>query len=311
MTGQLSASRPKTIAALALGATLFAGPTLAAECGIRTADAIDPAIFDCTIATIEACTFNNPEEAERLLLADLGDGRDPEALYRIAQYYHNAPLLWRDPVLALWYVGRAAALGYEPAINGLTEMEPEPTAVVAVAAAVPQPNALPVAMEQDPILPDPPSTLTGTRLTIEETLEAAYAAGFCTEPQLLAALSIAIAESSLWSAARNWKPENGFRDVNEYIGVQGPAEAWLDGRQMHSDRGLWQISSHSWPDYSDRIVDDPFAAAEAAFSLSEGGTNFVLWDSFVRGGAQRHYDRAHDGWPALRPIVQGFLAATQ
>jgi hypothetical protein len=303
-------TRP-TIAAVvsSLAASLFAGQAVAAECTVRTVEIASPSVLECTIETIDACTLNDPAEAERILLADIGDGQDAGALYRLAQYYHNAPPLFRDPVLALWYIGRAASLGYEPAINGLTEMQPAPTAVVAIAAAAESPpQTVPADLANQTTFADPPSTLTGVRLTIEDVMVAAYAAGFCTETQLLAAVSIAIAESSLWSAARNWKPENGFRPASDYIGVQGPPEAWVDGRQMHSDRGLWQISSLSWSTYTDHDSDDPMRAAEAAFALSAGGTNFSIWDSFLRGGAQRLYDRSHDGWPALRPIVQAFLS---
>jgi hypothetical protein len=296
------------LAASAITASLFAGQAVAAECGIRTAEIASPSILECTVEAIEACTLNDPAQAERILLAGIGDGQDGAALYRLAQYYHNAPPLFRDPVLALWYVGRSAALGYEPAINGLTEMEPAPTAVVATAADV-QPEVIPADLADRTMIADPPSTLTGDRVAIDVVINAAYAAGFCTETQLLAAVSIAIAESSLWTAARNWKPENGFRPRSDYIGVQGPAEAWDGGRQMHSDRGLWQISSFTWSNYSDQVSDDPMRAAEAVFALSAGGTDFSIWDSFVRGGAQRLYDRSHDGWPALRPIVQAFLSA--
>jgi hypothetical protein len=303
-------TRSVTFAATAIAASLVAGQAAAAECGIRTAEIASPSIFECTVEAIEACTLNDPAEAERILLADIGDGQDAAALYRLAQYYHNAPPLFRDPVLALWYVGRAAALGYEPAINGLTEMQPAPTAVVAVAAAAEAlPETVPADLANQTTFADPPSTLTGVRLTIDDVIDAAYSAGFCTETQLLAAVSIAIAESSLWTAARNWKPENGLRPESDFIGVQGPPEAWVDGRQMHSDRGLWQISSFTWTNYSDQVSDDPMRAAEAAFALSAGGTDFSIWDSFLRGGAQRLYDRSHDGWPALRPIVQAFLSA--
>jgi hypothetical protein len=76
---------------------------------------------------------------------------------------------------------------------------------------------------------------------------------------------------------------------------------------MHSDRGLWQISSWWWSEYPDRRTDDPAEAAEIVFELSERGTDFTPWDSFLSGSAEAHFDRAFDGWPALRPVVTEFL----
>lgn len=159
----------------------------------------------------------------------------------------------------------------------------------------------------DPIPADPPSTLAGAQLTIDDLLIIAYEAGFRTEEQLLPAIATAIAESSLWTAARNWKPELGYRAPFEPVLVDRPESAWSEGRQMHSDRGLWQISSRAWSVYGDHITDDPRRAARATFVVSKGGTDFFLWDSFVGGRAQLHYDRSVAGWPPLRPIVQDFL----
>jgi hypothetical protein len=158
---------------------------------------------------------------------------------------------------------------------------------------------------------DPPSTLAGRQLTIDEVLRAAYAAGFTTEDQLLPAIATAIAESQLFTQARNWQPDKGFRLASDAIGVPGPPEAWsADKRQMHSDRGLWQIGSKAWGYYPDSTTDDPDKAARAVFLLSRGGLDFEIWDSYASGRAQRHYDQAFVGWPALRPLVKRFLSGT-
>jgi len=283
-------------------ATLFAGPAFAAECPITNAarTAVDA---ECTIETIETCMHNDPVEAEKVLRAALGDGTDPVPLYLLGRYYSEAPPLFRNPVMAEWYFRRAATLGYEPAITAYENPDPAPTRIDVVETTTP-------ASPRQPLnVPDPPSTLAGTELTLDEVMAASFGAGFCTEGQLLAIVSIAIAESSLFSEARNWKPENGLRPATDEIGVQGPPEVWIDGRQMHSDRGIWQISSLTWPGITDAVADDPRAAAAAIFELSVQGTDFSPWDSFVRGTAQLYYDRHYDGYPPLRPIVQAFLAA--
>jgi hypothetical protein len=155
----------------------------------------------------------------------------------------------------------------------------------------------------------PEITNTKSRqMGIGSVLGAAMSAGFATRDQLLAVLAIGVAESSLWSAARKWHPEYGFRPAKDVIGVHGPADIWKNGRQVNSDRGLWQISSHWWPQYTDADCDNVSRAAHIVFELSEGGRNFRVWDPFKAGSAQRHYETAFDGWPALRPVVDKFLA---
>jgi hypothetical protein len=151
-------------------------------------------------------------------------------------------------------------------------------------------------------------SMTGARVGIASVLSAAHRAGFTTQNQLLAVAAIGIAESGLRSAARRWHPEYGHRPTTDIIGVQGPAEVWKDGRQMHSDRGLWQISSYWWPGYADAECDNFTRAAHIVFDISERGRDFRLWDPFKAGRAQMHYDTAFNGWPALRPRVDRFLA---
>jgi hypothetical protein len=157
-------------------------------------------------------------------------------------------------------------------------------------------------------LNDPPSTLEGSKLIISQVMHYAYAAGFQSENQLLTATAIAISESGLFSAARNWHPEKGFRPIADVITVKGPKSVWSNGGQMHSDRGIWQIASFWFPEYSDVVVDSPQIAAIIAFNLSKSGTDFQGWDSYKSHNAQKLFDQPYDGWPALRPIVKRFLS---
>jgi hypothetical protein len=158
---------------------------------------------------------------------------------------------------------------------------------------------------------DPPSTLTGKKMRISQVMQIAYAAGFQNEDQLVAATAIAISESGLWSAARNWHPEKGYRPATDQITVEGPSIAWSNGRQMHSDRGLWQIASYWYPQYSDTVADNPQMSAVFAYELSQAGANFSYWDSYLGQRAQLHYDKSYDGWPALRPLVKRFILNVQ
>lgn len=149
------------------------------------------------------------------------------------------------------------------------------------------------------------------KLTVAGVLPYAYAAGFRTETQLATAASIAIAESSLNTHARKWHPEYGYRPRSALIGVQGPASVWnsTHTQQLHSDRGLWQISSRAWPNYSDAQTDDPTRAAALAWTLSKHGANFSPWHVYTAGLSQRHLNAAVNGFPAVLPIVRTFLAS--
>jgi hypothetical protein len=49
---------------------------------------------------------------------------------------------------------------------------------------------------------------------------------------------------------------------------------------MNSDRGIWQISSHFWPQYTDAQTDSPRAAASVVWSISRHGTDFSPWNTW-------------------------------
>lgn len=146
--------------------------------------------------------------------------------------------------------------------------------------------------------------------TISDVLDAAYAAGFTTEDQLLAVLGIGIAESSLDDVARNFHHEFGFRPSSDVIDVDGGDGEWnmpTRDQQYHSDRGLWQISSFFHPEYDDPTCDGLELAAVAVFEISSDGTDFSPWDTYP-ADVESHYDDALEGWPPIRPLVEEFLA---
>jgi hypothetical protein len=128
------------------------------------------------------------------------------------------------------------------------------------------------------------------QLSLVAVISYAHEAGFSCADELLTAVAIAVAESSLYPTIRNPHPEYGRR---------------FNG-SVHADRGLWQISSYWWPEYSDRRADDPASAARIAYSISDRGRDFSAWDTYDNGAAQHHFDQAFDGWPALRPVVTAF-----
>ncbi|HVJ95862.1 MAG TPA: hypothetical protein VNC41_03430 [Acidimicrobiia bacterium] len=150
---------------------------------------------------------------------------------------------------------------------------------------------------------DTRSTYSGTRLTYAEAARYGYEAGFTSENDLVTMVSIGMAESSLDVGARNWHTEYGCRPRTDVIGVVGPDSVWdsTHARQLHSDRGPWQISSHWWPEFTDEETDDPATAAEAFRAIYLMGRGFVEWDTYNSGAASRYY-------AAARPAVQALLA---
>lgn len=152
------------------------------------------------------------------------------------------------------------------------------------------------------------SLLAGPKISLRQVMQHLYDAGFTDEEPLLAGTAVAIAESGLYSAARNWHPEKGYRAASDVITVKGPKEVWRDGCQLHSDRGIWQIASFWHAYFPDIEADNPALCARIAFQVSSAGTDFRPWTSFASGAAQKHFNRPYNGWPALGPQVRRFLA---
>jgi TPR repeat protein len=248
----------------------------------------------------------DPEEALELLRQAATGGLVGQSYLAIGEHHRRVG----DFEMALLAFQKASDAGETAATQALAEMlykgegteaDPERAAALLEKANLPVPSS--------DLVPDPPSTYTGTRLKIGDVVSLAFAAGFQTEEQLLTAVAVAISESGLWTSARNWQPHRGYRPSVHKITVPGPEAAWSKTkiRQLHSDRGLWQIASFWWPQYSDAEVDDPTKAASLAFVVSRNGTNFSDWDSYRSGYAQSLFDKSVDGWPALRPVVISFL----
>ena len=255
-------------------------------------------------------TAPDPDKALALLQRAAAGGLLGPSYLTIGQYFRSH----REPAKALVAFERASDAGETEATQMLADMlfagegiapDPDRAAALLERANLPLPDAN--------LIPDPPSTYTGTRLRIGAIVSLAYAAGFKSEEQLVTAVAVAISESGLWSSARNWQPHRGYRRTSAEITVVGPDTAWSENkkRQLHSDRGLWQIASFWWPQYSDADMDDPVKSAAAAYVVSKNGTDFSDWDSYRSGYAQALFDKSVDGWPALRPIVVKFLQSLQ
>jgi hypothetical protein len=99
-------------------------------------------------------------------------------------------------------------------------------------------------------------------VSLQDAVNAAKAAGF-TGVHLVEAVAIAQAESS---------------------GVVNSTNHNTNGT---TDAGLWQVNSGSHPEYDqNRLKTDPTYAAQAAYAISKGGTDWSQWTTLHNGSAQ-------------------------
>jgi len=88
------------------------------------------------------------------------------------------------------------------------------------------------------------------------------------EPRIAVAVSIAMAESSCALTATN-HDSNGSQD-----------------------RGLWQINNAAWPGISNSCAFQMQCNANAAFTISGGGSNWTPWATYGNGAWQRYISSA-------------------
>lgn len=110
-----------------------------------------------------------------------------------------------------------------------------------------------------------------TQLAIQDIVKIAQKAGF-TDESLVVAVSIALAESGGNTTARN---------------VNGPTSGCPNGS---TDKGLWQINDCYHNEVSELCADTPSCAAQQAYKISNNGTNFHPWSTFLNGAYQQHVD---------------------
>lgn len=58
------------------------------------------------------------------------------------------------------------------------------------------------------------------------------------------------------------------------------------------DRGLYQLNSYWFKQFSDEECDDPLRCAELAAWISKGGTNWGLWTTFNHGSHLKYISLA-------------------
>ncbi|WP_431916865.1 hypothetical protein [Micromonospora wenchangensis] len=99
---------------------------------------------------------------------------------------------------------------------------------------------------------------------IDLCAQVAYAAGFRNNP-LVTAVAVAMAESSCNPSA---------------VGSNGPTAGCSNGSL---DRGLWQINNCYHPTVTDSCAYNAQCNANAAYSISSGGSNWQPWSTYNNG----------------------------
>jgi hypothetical protein len=100
-------------------------------------------------------------------------------------------------------------------------------------------------------------------------------------PQIVVAVSVALAESSCNASAVN---------------VNGPTSGCPNGSE---DRGLWQINNCYHPNVSNACAFQIQCNANAAFTISDGGTNWTPWSTFNSGAWESYISLA-------KSVISGF-----
>ncbi|MEU7955963.1 transglycosylase SLT domain-containing protein [Micromonospora humida] len=130
---------------------------------------------------------------------------------------------------------------------------------------------------------------------IDLCAQVAYAAGFRNNP-LVTAVAVAMAESSCNPSA---------------VGSNGPTAGCPNGSL---DRGLWQINNCYHPTVNDSCAYNSQCNANAAYSISSGGSNWQPWSTYNNGAYTAYLSAAQAAVARLGgtgdpPAVTGTILA--
>jgi surface antigen len=109
---------------------------------------------------------------------------------------------------------------------------------------------------------------TNGTLSAQEIAHAAHGAGVACGDNLTTAVAVAMGESGGVTSATH---------VND------------DGSV---DRGLWQVNSGAWPNYTESCLFDASCNAGAMMDISGGGTNWNPWVVYTTGAYQQYLSEA-------------------
>ena len=107
----------------------------------------------------------------------------------------------------------------------------------------------------------------GDQLSADQLAKLAKDTGF-TGDGLVTAVAVALAESSGWT------------------------KAVLVNTNCTKDRGLWQINDYWHPEVSQAQAFDPVSNAKAAFDISDSGSDWSQWSTYLSGDYKNYLDQA-------------------
>ncbi len=166
-----------------------------------------------------------------------------------------------------------------------------------------------------------PSSFNDVAAEQEAIRYASVPGAFNTKIQVRNAVAIAIGESWLYTAGRNWHPEMPDRtDGGECCNVDADKPNPDPNRpHMPADRGLWQISATyfgptAWRcATTDQEADNPPVAAVHAkciYDLKGGGdAGWNAWDAWTKGASKlwaAYYSGTIQGWHSVATTVDQF-----
>lgn len=111
------------------------------------------------------------------------------------------------------------------------------------------------------------STSAGDHYSAVQIAQVAQGAGFNGNGWVIS-VAVALAESGGWTRAT------------------------LLDTDCSMDRGLWQINNRWHSEVSDAQAFDPKGCAQAAYSISSGGTNWQPWTTYTGGAYLAHMSEA-------------------
>lgn len=111
------------------------------------------------------------------------------------------------------------------------------------------------------------STLAGSHYSDVKLAQTAKSGGFSGNGEVTA-VAVALAESQGWT------------------------QAVLVNTDCSHDRGLWQISNRWHPEVSDAQAFGAVSCAQAAHTISSGGSDWTPWTTYLNGAYKQFLSRA-------------------
>ena len=105
-------------------------------------------------------------------------------------------------------------------------------------------------------------------------------------------------------------PEIAFSIILAESGGKPAATNTAGNTPPSTDRGLWQINWYWHSEVSDAVAFDPVLSTKAAFTISNGGTNYSPWSAYKAGTYKQFLPRAQAAISAITPPSDLYIRST-